>query len=119
MRDFGRVKAALAASNPRASGPEFWERALRRARVEQPAASRRAALNSLLRWQRGAAWVTAAAAAALLLAVPLRLPGWQQDRAGDARHVIAWHAGYCSRQSLADRAPMQLIATRAHLSGSR
>ena len=47
----------------------------------------------------------------------LRLQEWQRASEQNTRQVIGWHAGYCSRQPLADQGQMQVLAMRAHLAG--
>src|SRR5207253_2126628 len=67
------VKEWLATVPAPVAGPDFWDRALARARAEAPSARVRRSLQPLLRWQRIAAWGSVMAAAALVLAAPVRL----------------------------------------------
>jgi len=116
VEDFQQIKGLLARSAPPAAEPEFWDRALARAREAAPAARQRLSLRTLLQWQRGAAWATAAASLAVGVLFPVRFQEWQRAGAKNTQHVIGWHAGYCSRQPLADQGQMQVLAMHAHLS---
>jgi len=117
VADFAAMKSLLASRQPPAPPAEFWDRALARSRQAAPVAGRRIALPSLLQWQRGAAWATAVASLSLGVLLPLRVQEWQRAGQPNARQVIGWHAGYCSRQPLADQGQMQVLAMRAHLAG--
>jgi anti-sigma factor RsiW len=113
MEDFAAVKGMLSATEPPAPGAEFWDRALARARSgSAPRVTAR--LAALWRWQRAAAWATAASAACLVAVMPVRL---QQRRAGPAssEEIIAWHARYCAQQPFADHGQMRLVGMRAQL----
>jgi anti-sigma factor RsiW len=113
--DIQQIKALLARTAPPTAEPEFWNRALARARAAAPAARQRLNLQALLQWQRGAAWATATASLAVGVLFPVRFQEWQRAGAKNTQHVIGWHAGYCSRQPLADQGQMQMLAMHAHL----
>src|SRR5262245_42505689 len=58
--EFAAMKGLLASTSPPAAGPEFWDRALARARAGTAISPVAARLAALWRWQRAAAWATAA-----------------------------------------------------------
>src|SRR5262249_14245844 len=78
VEDFRRNKGLLAHNAPRAAEPEFGNRALAHAREAAPAARQRLGLQTLLQWQRGAAWATAAASLAVGVLFPVRFQEWQR-----------------------------------------
>jgi anti-sigma factor RsiW len=115
VRDEQTLKLWLAHAEPPAGPEEFWSRTLAALRERGPGARRSAFRVGLLSWRGAAAWSTAAAAAALLLAVPVRMREEGDTTPGNTQHVIAWHAGYCSRQPLSDEGQMDVMALRAQL----